>query len=333
MSQRILTVVEVAEQGLHFVDWNNGRGGPRQVLPVDSWMVDPDDRDTEVGDVLRADAAELIAATRGEGIAILAFLGTARRVRTTRAAGALGVEGTAVDLEVLGLHREDAPGLARSEFWVLDSPNDALGVGHFEHADSALDEWKRDQVAKAARARNSFRVTKFFNPYNFVPVPESAAPRSAPAGHLERTAGSLSGRISVSVTAVTPLLIRTGDPEDPPRRDGSPFIPASALKGSLRSLHETLTGSCYRVVDLDYTPGYRDLLQADNKSETAGWRLAVVDEVDRFGKPTSFRVCDKVVWTQFAVLQEAYENASVSSGDQVRIEGEPQRNTRKGNRF
>ncbi len=97
----------------------------------------------------------------------------------------------------------------------------------------------------------------FVNPYTFVPLPTAASPRHAPISH--RTFTGRSGRITVEVETLTPLLIG-GEREaattgraatvSPIRLGDKYVIPATTLKGMVRSMVEVMTGSCLRNVDL-----------------------------------------------------------------------------------
>lgn len=136
----------------------------------------------------------------------------------------------------------------------------------------------------------------FVNPYTFVPLPQQPPAREKPAGHLGNP-DLLSGTLRITITATAPLLIR-GFPTDkardersrlPARPDGTPMIPGSALKGALRSLHETLTGSCLRVLDSDFVPVYRD---ASDSDETAGLCPAVVNHHEDEEQPPVVRLCE-----------------------------------------
>ncbi|MFP5516978.1 MAG: TIGR03986 family CRISPR-associated RAMP protein [Alphaproteobacteria bacterium] len=102
---------------------------------------------------------------------------------------------------------------------------------------------------------------KFFNPYAFVP----ALPREgvtgelgdrAPTGHDRFHEERIGGRIDVTLTTVTPLLIpdaarRTEVPDAPshflyPLRvdgKGAPYLPATSVKGMLRAAYEAVTNS------------------------------------------------------------------------------------------
>lgn len=134
---------------------------------------------------------------------------------------------------------------------------------------------------------------QFVNPYTFVPFPDEFAARSAPHGH--RGDSQLwSGTIEITIKARTPVLVRgtcganeTTLPNRPgPEGTIQQIIPGSSLHGAVRSLHETLTGSCLRVFDQDFSPVYRDIAAG-----THSLRLALVKEIDHTGRPISFRMC------------------------------------------
>ncbi|MBE9375292.1 TIGR03986 family CRISPR-associated RAMP protein [Saccharopolyspora sp. HNM0983] len=136
---------------------------------------------------------------------------------------------------------------------------------------------------------------EFVNPYTFVPFPESPPQRCAPHGHLGHP-DLLSGTLQVRVTAQTPLLVRdisrqAGDAEPrlPRRPDGTVLIPGSSWKGALRSLHETLTGSCLRIFDPDFLPTYRD---AASSSPPGELRMAVVHEHAGADQPPVLQLCE-----------------------------------------
>jgi CRISPR-associated protein (TIGR03986 family) len=113
----------------------------------------------------------------------------------------------------------------------------------------------------------------FHNPYNFVP----ALPRdgvtgelgdSTPAGHSFYHPDKISGRIAVKLTTVTPLLIPDASKEEinnnhktyPVRigTDGKPYLPATSIKGMLRTAYEAVTNSRLAVFeDHDSRLAYR----------------------------------------------------------------------------
>ncbi len=104
-------------------------------------------------------------------------------------------------------------------------------------------------------------VGDFHNPYNFIP----ALPRDQitgelgdrnPIGHGVYHNDRWSGKISVTLTTVTPLLIpdaagatevpNTGGHKSYPIRKGTddkPYLPSTSIKGMLRSAYESITNS------------------------------------------------------------------------------------------
>lgn len=110
---------------------------------------------------------------------------------------------------------------------------------------------------KRPQSTSQHHNTKFENPYNFV----AAIPRDtkheelgdhAPAGHHRYHPQQWSGRLSVTMTTVTPLLI----PDQPVsasndhktfgiRTDasGNPYLPPTSIKGALRAAYEAITNS------------------------------------------------------------------------------------------
>ncbi|QMS86106.1 TIGR03986 family CRISPR-associated RAMP protein (plasmid) [Nostoc edaphicum CCNP1411] len=101
----------------------------------------------------------------------------------------------------------------------------------------------------------------FHNPYNFVPalprntekVKNSELGDRTPSGHDSYKDDLWSGKISVTLTTVTPLLIpdaaeATEDDKghktyDIRMVDGKPYLPPTSIKGMLRSAYETVTNS------------------------------------------------------------------------------------------
>ncbi|MEV6229053.1 TIGR03986 family CRISPR-associated RAMP protein [Saccharopolyspora shandongensis] len=136
-------------------------------------------------------------------------------------------------------------------------------------------------------------VEKFVNPYTFVPLPPGleSPDRRPPNWHLGDP-DLLSGLLTIRIKAETRLLIRGfGTDEKPvlPRRaDGRAFVPGSSVKGALRSLHETLTGSCLRVFDAKFFPTYRDT------ARNRGRLLALVEhpgDPEKADSPPTVRLC------------------------------------------
>lgn len=102
----------------------------------------------------------------------------------------------------------------------------------------------------------------FHNPYNFVPAPprntekvqKSELGDRSPCGHDSYLDNHWSGRISVTLTTITPLLIPDaanltengkGHKTYPIRvdADGKPYLPPTSIKGMLRSAYEAVTNS------------------------------------------------------------------------------------------
>jgi hypothetical protein len=154
-------------------------------------------------------------------------------------------------------------------------------------------------------------VAEFINPYTFVPLPK-AINRQAPAGHHRATAGHVSGRMAVTWTLRTALLLPARQLLEP---GGQVVIPGSSVKGAVRSLHETLMGGCLRVLDEDFIPVYRQPAVAMGHN----WHLAVVMRTTRFGRATHVRVADETVWVAADVV-DATLGRVPRTGDTVSID-------------
>jgi hypothetical protein len=100
------------------------------------------------------------------------------------------------------------------------------------------------------------------NPYDFVPFEDGPTLLADAPGH-DRSTGR-TGRIAFTLEPLTPLSIQH-DPADPAclngqrpcrfaRRDGAPVVPATSLKGMLRSVHEVATNSAMAVISDAYRP-------------------------------------------------------------------------------
>lgn len=139
-------------------------------------------------------------------------------------------------------------------------------------------QWDREEPEKVEAVKALQRVRpqeqpkrvrgdRFHNPYNFVP----ALPRDqvtgelgdrSPVGHGRYLPDYWSGRISVKLTAVTPLLIpdaaemtdNDGHKTYPIRLgvDGKPYLPPTSIKGMLRSTYEAVTNSRLSVFEKDH---------------------------------------------------------------------------------
>lgn len=164
----------------------------------------------------------------------------------------------------------------------------------------------------------------FINPYTFVPLPRGGPQRDVPHGH-EGQPELLSGKLPVRITTKTPLLVRGfGERDDkdkpantlPRRPDGKPFIPGSSCKGAIRSLHETLTGSCLRVFDSDFVPSYRDsaVLRANRV-------LAVVTQRATADEPPKLKLCKKGNARKHRLHQDVLRrfNGGLCSGQRLNV--------------
>jgi CRISPR/Cas system CSM-associated protein Csm3 (group 7 of RAMP superfamily)/cold shock CspA family protein len=99
------------------------------------------------------------------------------------------------------------------------------------------------------------------NPYDFVPFEMS--PRRNFYGHNQHNVTyGITGVIACQLSVLTPLHVGTGQRTEDARRaifhpamlKGTPYIPASALKGMVRSIIETVTDSCMSALSEKY-PG------------------------------------------------------------------------------
>jgi hypothetical protein len=96
-------------------------------------------------------------------------------------------------------------------------------------------------------------------PYGFVEIePLGSKDRQRPAGHERYQPGTVSGRLEATLIVATPLHVSSGRlkmrrRKEPPlvkeltRVNGQPCIPASTLKGVVRSVVEAITHSCVRI--------------------------------------------------------------------------------------
>lgn len=233
--------------------------------------------------------------------------------------------------EVLRSLRRDFVALEGASAYVVVLPKPTESIPELEAAIAeardnitlaareAKTEAEKEEKAKAARALHErskqFALDGsapdiFVNPYNFVPLPESVR-REAPCGHERQWPDRHSGHIEVTWTAKSPLLFGDGSQHgleaDP---TGGFRVSGTSLKGSLRSLHEALTGSCLRVFDANFVPVYRQPAAVQ-----AGRQLAVVSEVDRLGRPSKVRLCGAARWARIDIVHAARPAADLRSGD------------------
>lgn len=119
-------------------------------------------------------------------------------------------------------------------------------------------------------------AARFENPYNFIPaLPRDTehktlgdAKHTGLAGHHRYHADKWSGRISVELTTVTPLLIPDAGEKGAnghktfgirKDEDEAPYLPPTSIKGALRSAYEAITNSRMGVFkDHDVSLAFRN---------------------------------------------------------------------------
>lgn len=175
-------------------------------------------------------------------------------------------------------------------------------------------------VGSETAAQQGYR---FLNPYNFVrPLPgrrpkDDVLGNAPPPPHDRYIPNLLSGRIVCKVTAVTPLFVSDShaiDGESGEHRtfrffeyDGKPALPASSLRGMLRSVFEAATNSCFSVFAghkrLSYhLPPYEalKLIPAQVIHEKNSWHLDILNGT------TPVVVGEKPKGTQYAAWVMQY---------------------------
>jgi CRISPR-associated protein (TIGR03986 family) len=135
---------------------------------------------------------------------------------------------------------------------------------------------KEDQKVQQRTEEKDYR---FLNPYNFVRYLERPRPKNHVLGDCpppphDRYVG-LTGRITCEVEAVTPLFISDSHAVQGEqgehhtyrffKLDGEPALPASSLRGMLRSVFEAATNSCFVVFDYDRQLEFRERPEYGNK--------------------------------------------------------------------
>ena len=175
--------------------------------------------------------------------------------------------------------------------------------------------------------------SRFVNPYAFIPFPTEAADGSPVCVRMpapkhrpthEQAAAKYSGTIEVSWTLQTPMLLPSGyETSGVIDGGGHVVIPGSSIKGATRALHEAMFNGCLRIIDQDFTPGYRDAATSDaaKQHEDAGqWRLALVTR-DVAGVPTEVRLCTDEVWIDSGELRRSYGRTDLPrTGDIVHVD-------------
>lgn len=126
-----------------------------------------------------------------------------------------------------------------------------------------------DATTNSGPVRRNNHERNFHNPYNFIPAPprrqdDPDLGDHAPVSHDRFHSHRFTGRLTVKMTAVTPLLVpdvermveddNTGHKTFPLRVDesGLPIIPSSSVRGMLRSAYEAITNSRFGRFSRDH---------------------------------------------------------------------------------
>ena len=157
----------------------------------------------------------------------------------------------------------------------------------------------------------------FVNPFTFVRPNRGELRRGVPTFHDGRSRDTYAGVLEVSWRLASPLLLPSTAEEEGWLKDDQITVPGSSVAGSVRSLHEALFNGCYRVVDLDFVPSYRESAKTD-----AELQLAVVSHAPN-GVPTELRLCHDTVWVDALDLLRRWPQArrKPTSGDVIDING------------
>ena len=178
---------------------------------------------------------------------------------------------------------------------------------------------KKPQRPKAERGKPPDREGsyRFLNPYNFVrhlpQPPATAVQKSAETRLLARCEPpphdrylGLTGRITCTVEAVTPLFVSDShkiqlDEEHEDHKHyrffqygGQVAIPATSLRGAIRSVFEAVANSCFAVFDGERRLEFREQPEYGNKVKSnAGIvrRLAQLATDDRPGVDGEIELC------------------------------------------
>ncbi|RLB64889.1 MAG: hypothetical protein DRH04_11050, partial [Deltaproteobacteria bacterium] len=126
----------------------------------------------------------------------------------------------------------------------------------------------------------------FINPYNFVRLGTSGK-RISPTSHDRFLTDCFSGRLHCTIEVKTPLCLPDAEQmtektinckkhKEYPflRFDDQPLIPGTAIKGMLRSVYETLTGSCLSVFH-----GQREVINYRTKPTGQAARAGIVLQI------------------------------------------------------
>ena len=183
-------------------------------------------------------------------------------------------------------------------------------------------------------------MTKFVNPYTFLPLPDSIKREQLQMhdGSGAQDRELYTGSFTVEWELKSPLLLPEKAEEEgwlelTGSDRGKIRVPGSSVKGAMRSLHEALFFGCMSVVDQDYIPVYREASVKGQRTDSADWVIGVVEKVDDDGRPVSIRrtvrtdrtddADGKTIWINAEGLLRACrrqsENDLPQTGDIVRF--------------
>lgn len=190
-----------------------------------------------------------------------------------------------------------------------------------------------------SNAQKSDTKYKFLNPYNFVRYIESdrkqdgATPEEKLLGKMpppphDRMLG-LNGEIKCQVITETPLFVsdshgvKTDGSHSSYRffeYDGKKAIPASSLRGMVRSVFEAVTNSCFSVFDGDRKLSYhapvneaRELVPARVEKKREGYRLHLLTGTTGYKPKGPDKKLDKL----YAAWIRLYEKTVESKSDKT----------------
>lgn len=195
-----------------------------------------------------------------------------------------------------------------------------------EEQDRREAEAERQRQEQLNRLYGAEKV--FVNPYTFVPLPEKVD-RGKPRWHSSLSADTsgisddllqnyssqneagLSGKFTWQLTFKTPLVLPLD--QAPQLMNGKLLYPGSSLRGALRSIHETLTNSCMRILDSSYLPVHREPMNVDTKN----YHLAVVHKVEN-DAVTELELCSDECWISSDCLPQS--KSGIQSGSPINFD-------------
>ncbi|MDY6876465.1 MAG: TIGR03986 family CRISPR-associated RAMP protein [Chloroflexota bacterium] len=166
----------------------------------------------------------------------------------------------------------------------------------------------------------------FLNPYNFVRPVSGARPEkheknvlgdAPPPPHDRYVDEMLTGQLTCKVTAVTPLFVsdsheikgKSGEHRSFRffEYDGEPALPASSLRGMVRSVFEAVTNSCFAVFDAERRLQYREVPRYGNRVKGNPGIVRKMAEPDTDGRPAIDGVIELCQAAQVGAYYEGRE--------------------------